>query len=139
MIQSNPRISEESAEFYKSRYKNLNNGVTVVLENFPAMYKITLHEIKGIFTENELCFIIDVAKSGSRVPAFNGMHLKTNCTDAATYYGLDKDLGVSIKALTRKIDKLSVFHRAVMGLWSASYWTNGKDQYNVFEWAKELA
>ena len=68
-----PDINEDAAKFYKNHFKNLHAGATIVLEWFPELYKGTLSDMKGKFSENELKFMLKACKFNN---GYSGRHLR---------------------------------------------------------------
>lgn len=137
-----PKIRESAAEFYPDLFRNLNAGATHTLEAFPVLYRRTLHEMRGRFSEGELSLMIDVFNGTWLTPDLAGQHLGVQCSDGIALDGLDEKWGVEKDGFLDRVRTLTVFQAACLELWAVGFWATLPDgvggQENFDRWMKPL-
>ena len=133
-----PKIQDATADFYPTSFKNLNAGVTYTLESFPGMYRKTLFKMKGLFSENELKFIVDIFKATMLTPGLAGEHLAGNVQDSIELEFIDKKWDVEKEEILQKISKLRLFERSCLEIWAKSFWYNAGERKDLNTWIKIL-
>ena len=124
-----PRISPEAAKFYETSFENKNQGATCALSLFPNAYTRTLVELRGVFTQGELNFFIDImngtiALMAGQASGLFGQHLPLSASDSFDLYpGMYEDKwGVKKDLVMAKLEGLTVFQLMAIELWSALFW-----------------
>jgi hypothetical protein len=115
-----PRIKEASAGFFAETFGNLNGGTKYILDVFPALYNLTLREMKGIFTEEELRILLEVVNSNEN--SFPGMGFPGKFMMKTIFWNLEMGneyftWKVDIKAIKDKFDRLTHFQALAFIIW----------------------
>lgn len=132
-----PRISDKSATLYKSIFGNPNAGMEYIGDAFPALYRHTLHDMRGKFTRGELMLMIDVMNGTWLTPGMAGQHLNANVSDGIALDGLDEKWGIDGVKLNQKIGGLSIFETACLELWVQAFWQQ-EEHGNIEEYVAVL-
>ena len=132
-----PRVEENAHATLKEVFGTSNAGAEFVLNSWPALYKRTLHGLKGKFDREELMLLIDVMNGTILTPAIAGGHIGANTTDGIDLDGLDKKWDVGGAILKAKIEQLSAFERACLEWWIQTFWIQ-EDHGNVEEYVATL-
>ncbi|MDD2657214.1 MAG: hypothetical protein PHD04_00950 [Candidatus Pacebacteria bacterium] len=119
---TSPRISETSAKFYPSVFPSRNAGLEYTADAFPALYRHTLHDLKGSFTRGELMLMIDVFNSTALTPIMAGQQLDIQVADGIALDHLDEKWKIDGAALNAKIAGLSIFQSACLEIWANGFW-----------------
>ncbi len=120
-----PRIGEQAAKFYPSVFSSLNAGMEYTADAFPVLYRKTLHDLRGMFSDGELSLIIDVFNGLILTPGRAGQQIGLSVADGIALDRLDEKLGVGPEALNKKISALPVFSRACLEIWANGFWYGG--------------
>ena len=123
-----PKINDTAAEFYPLFFKTLNAGVRYTTEAFPTLYKRTLSNLAGVFSEDELFLVIDVFNATMLTPMLAGVHLAGNVQDGIKLDGLDKKWNVNKDVFLTKIKNLHLFDAACIEIWANGFWYGGLDE-----------
>ena len=136
-----PRIGEQSAEFYKGLFQSLNWGLEYTLDAFPALYRRTLHDMRGVFSRGELSLMIDVFNATALMPGLAGQHLDAQVADGIELDRLDEKWEIDGTALNNKIAALPIFARACLEIWANGFWYREKTEepLDLEAWIKQLA
>ncbi len=121
-IPTAPRVSEQAAKFYPSIFSSLNGGLEYMIESSPALYRRTLHNMKGRFEKGELSRLIDVFNATMLTPQMAGQHLAAQVSDGIALDRLDQKWGIDGNALNNKIASLTVFEAACLEIWANGFW-----------------
>jgi len=132
-----PLISDQAIEFYSSQWDNLNAGVTYTLEAFFPLYRRTLHEMRGKFTEGELSLLIDVSNGLWLTPGIAGQHTIAQTEDGCDLDKLDKKWKIDKKILVEKLKSLPIFALACLEVWACGFWCSKNDQGEVGSYSTE--
>lgn len=127
-----PLIEDESIKFFESNFRNLNAGVTYILEAFPSLYGRTMHDVKGVFTDGELRLILNVVNGLELTAQIAGKHLIFDVQDGIDLERLDEKWGVSKVDIIKKINNLSLFCLVCLEIWAKSFWQgkrSGQGEY----------
>jgi hypothetical protein len=139
-----PHISEASAEFYAENFSTLHAGTTYALDLFPALYRRTLQDLKGIFIEPELMLMIDVFNATALMPQLAGQHLEIQVADGIELDGLDEKWKVDKKSILKKIETLPIFSAACIEIWANGFWYANEEAQKDLDgkqfktWVKQL-
>lgn len=136
-----PRISESAFDFYTQTFDNSNAGARYVLESFPQIYRATLsREIKGVFSEPELCLMLDAMNATLLTPETAGMTLDANVQDGIALDGLDEKWELAGNEMIEKMEGLSLFQRNVLEIWCRLFWESGEYEKDdgLQNWCKSL-
>lgn len=115
-----PRINFASYEFFTKTFGNVNNGTKYLLDVFPALYNLTLREMKGIFTEEELRMMLEVVNSNEfSIPGmgFPGKFLLKTVVHHLEEGNQYFNWKVDIKTITDKFDRLTNFQAFAFIIW----------------------
>lgn len=134
-----PIISDTAAEFYPTLFPSLHFGATYVLNAFPRLYRRTLHDLRGIFSENELSLILESMNSAILSPHSAGYHIAGNVADGIALDHRDKKWQVDGQALSEKLAVLSPFQLACLELWANGFWCAKKQgSRDIKGWKNQL-
>ena len=135
-----PRIGDKSAEFYPGLFQSLNWGLEFTLDAFPALYRRTLHGLKGRFRQGELCLMVDVFNATTLTPQLAGQHLDVSVADGIALDALDKKWEIDGAALNAKIAALSIFEAACLEIWANGFWhrASPEEPLDLEGWIKHL-
>jgi hypothetical protein len=135
-----PRIGEQSAEFYKSVFQSLNWGLEYTLDAFPALYRRTLHDLRGKFSWGELSLIVDVFNATALMPQIAGQHLDAQVADGIDLDHLDQKWEIDGTALNAKISALPIFTAACLEIWANGFWyrESPEDPLDFEGWIAQL-
>jgi hypothetical protein len=93
----------------------------------PALYSVTLGEIKGLFTNGEISLMLDVSKGLLLTPMILGQHLPIEVEDGIDLNGLAEKWNVDRDTLLEKLERLSTTQIAVLETVLNDFWY-GADQ-----------
>lgn len=133
-----PRISDKSAELYKTVFGSINAGMEYIGDAFPQLYRLTLHALKGQFSRGELLLMIDVNNGLWLLPGMAGQHLSAQVADGIALDRLDEKWGIDDDALNTKISSLSTFEAACLELWIGAFWRQ-EEHGNIEEYVAAMA
>lgn len=117
-----PRISENTEKFILNNFRSVNAGGEYFIEAFLPLFKRTLADLRGVFTDSELKLMVDVFNSTVLTPALAGQHLFINCSDGMELDRLDHKWEVTRKTLLEKLQALSIFQAACLEVWACGFW-----------------
>ena len=115
-----PRINFASYDFFTKTFGNLNSGTKYILDVFPALYNLTLREMKGIFTEEELRMMLEVVNSNEfSIPGmgFPGKFLLKTVVHHLEEGNQYFNWKVDIKTITDEFDRLTNFQAFAFIIW----------------------
>ncbi len=124
--------------FYQTMPNGIESGLRYALDSFPNLYRQTLYEITGVFTHDELMAIIASFNGHTLTPKMSGQELCITVTDAIKYEYLDQQFDIDKEAIKDKIEKLTIFQRSAMELWSSLFWYGGKKDKNIDKYVMQL-
>ena len=119
-----PKISEQTADFLSEHFKSRNAGAEYILEASSYLYRKALLNLKGKFSHEELCLIIQVLEKISLYPLMAGQHLVEQVKDAVLLGDRDNIVKISELEFLDRLDKLSLFQMACLEIWAKKYWLN---------------
>lgn len=122
MKKTAPVISDSAAEFYPSLFSSLNAGLTYTLESFPALYRRTLHDLRGTFSRNELMLMVDVFNSTALTAPMAGQHIIVQVADGCDLDRLDKKWGIEKTAMIEKLRALPIFALSCLEILANGFW-----------------
>jgi hypothetical protein len=137
MKQVSPKIDDRAAEFYAAHFSTTNQGVSYTLEAFPAIYRRTLGELQGRFTEAELSLILDVVNGLLLTPQFAGQHLPAEVSDGVALEFLDRKWEIDGPNLIGKIQDLTIGQTAVLEIWAKAFWVQSPSP-ELADWCRAL-
>lgn len=140
-----PKIRQGSAQFYERMFPSLNAGATWILEEFPALYGMTLAEMRGKFTRGELCMILDVLNGHGTILAYGGsglagQHVGLSIYDSFRLYpGMyEEKWDVAADSLNGKLSECTRWQLVCLEVWAAGFWEEAHRDTSPDEWAKPL-
>jgi len=133
-----PRISDKSADLYKSIFGNVNAGMEYIGDAFPALYRLTLDHLRREFARGELMLMIDVCNGLWLTPGHAGQHLDIQVADGIRLDQLDEKWEIDAGALNNKIAELTVFEAACLELWVQAFWRQ-EEHDNIEEYVASMA
>jgi hypothetical protein len=119
------RLNPRTVEWYERKdapWETPYAGHRYALEAFPVLYRQTLDALRGRFTREELCLILEAANGTLLTPEIAGQHLALGVGDAMSLDGLDAKHGVDRDVLRAKLRALAPFEAASLELWAAACW-----------------
>lgn len=137
MIKTAPRISKQAAEFLPEYFRSLNAGCEHVLNSWPGLFRLTLEEIRGRFSEGELSIMLDVMNATFITPENYGRHLIMNCQDGVNLDKLDEKWHIEKEIFFDKIQQLNTFQATCLEIWANGFWYSQKSAKDGLEDIKE--
>lgn len=64
------RLQDQTHEFLKSNFEGIQSGISLIVEPFDRLLRITISELKGFFTREELIAILDSQNGVMLTPDF---------------------------------------------------------------------
>lgn len=119
------RTDEKTAEWCEMNFGSRNDGAEFVLDVFPGLYRETLRELRGRFTEGELSLILDVMNGTMITPQLAGHSLAANAEDGMRLDRLDVKWETEPTAFMAKLGGLGMFERVCMEIWARAFWVSG--------------
>ena len=99
-------ISEKAATYLSNTFRTKHAGLLYVLEVVPALHQYCVKALKGAFTINELCLIVEAFWDQYLQPEMAGEQLKAKVEKAIVLGKKDEKWGVQPKKLMAKISSL---------------------------------
>ncbi|MFA5445269.1 MAG: hypothetical protein WC262_09905 [Bacteroidales bacterium] len=134
-----PRVEENAHAILKEVFGTSNAGAEFVLNSWPALYKRTIHDLKGRFDFDELMLMVDAMNGKMLTPGIAGQHIDANVVDGIDLDRLDEKWGIDGTRLKEKVGALSIFDRACLEWWIQGFWTNHDSWENQREGAEKYA
>jgi hypothetical protein len=146
MVTVAPKISEDTARWYDETWPSRNAGVTVILEAMPLLYQSALAEMRGKFSEGELCMILDVMNGHAGVMVLGGRmsvgyHIPPNIEDSFRLYPgvYEEKWGIADpQDFIARLNALPRFHLVALEIWAAAWWEHFYEDVPAAEWCKPL-
>jgi len=127
MKKINARINDNTEEFLNTFFKTKSSGAEYILDAMPGFYKRALHDIKDLFSDNELKAMIDTFNGTMLTPNLAGQHLHFGLVDSIELDGLDKKWDLDTESFLDKTRSLKPFESAMLEIWISGYWNNAGD------------
>jgi hypothetical protein len=123
-----PQITEETEFYLLSNFRNLNAGSEYIMQALPHITKKFFGlDIKGRFSHDEICLMIDVMNGTALTPRSAGQHILLNVQDGMKIDHLDQKWRVDGSALIEKLSGMSTPDLMFLEVWIAGFWNqNGK-------------
>lgn len=137
IVKTAPRISDKSAEWYKTAFGSVNGGLEYVLDSFPQLYRQTLHSLKGKFSRGELMLLIDSGNGTMLMPSLAGQHLALGVSDSIALDRLDEKWEIDGAALNKKVSALTIFEAVCLELWVQAFWER-HDEIDIEEYVRDM-
>lgn len=118
-------ISEENAELFAKMFGSLNAAGSYIMAAWLPLMHRTLHDLKGVFTADELMLMIDRHNGVMLSPDYAGQSLALGARDSIELDRTDKKWNVDKDEFLAKIEALSVFTRACLEVWAVAFWEDG--------------
>lgn len=119
-------VTLKAHETFREIFGKPITGEQFVLNAFPGLYRRAMFDLKGRFSEAELCLILDVFNGLKIQPEMSSQHIIANVGDGCDMNGLDEKWGISKPELILKLAQLSIFHLACLEIWAQNFWANGQ-------------
>ena len=135
-----PRIDDQSRVFLSNHFSTLNAGAEYVLDSFPMLFKRALHEMRGIFSDKELSFLVEAFKEPKLSSQLAGQQLRLFCNDAITFGKIDDKWEIEGEVFSKKIETRTSFQLACLEIWAKKFWYSkwGKGDKNLREYVAAL-
>jgi hypothetical protein len=117
-----PRIEDQTREYLTTHFSTLNAGAEYVLDGFPMLFNRALFELKGRFTRDELCFLVEAFKETKLSAQLAGRQLKIYCDDAMRFRNLDRKWPVERETFFQKVEEMPSFQTSCLEIWARMYW-----------------
>lgn len=116
--------------------RNPGGGCAFILESFRHIYRQSLIDLKGIFTEYELIVMINAIEKSPISPEFSGRRLSSNLSDDLKF----PDGELVNPCILDELNKLSVAQLYFLEVWIHGYWSQTKDKFQLMmrEYIKPL-
>lgn len=103
------RLQDETHEFLKTNFDGIQSGISLIVEPFDRLRQITIKELKGYFTREEITALIDSQNGTMLTPDFiyNKFFLLAQLEDFEMLEGGISRHKVEPSELFEKIQKLS--------------------------------
>jgi phage-related protein len=131
-----PRVNVKAIEVIDRYFSSTNAGIENQVNNFDYLFRITLEEINGMFTENELLFAIEAMENvgailmgGKLLP----VHIKAAGVDK-----LDEKWSVVTQDVLNKLESLTGYQLHVLEVWCAGYWKGKTGRKKLNDYVKDL-
>lgn len=130
------RLPKDREEFLSSYSVSINNAIVRVIDEFRQIKLTSMHELKGVFTEDEWKFFFD-SFNGSLIDGVFRTNIGAfiaHCEDSEKYEGSATRWNVNIDDISKKANQLkganidAIYSRIEM------FWNT--PQANLDEWAK---
>lgn len=99
------------------------------LERLYTLYHITKQELKALFTEKELCVLIDTGNS-TMYDVRSTRMLEHSIQDAFEYEGLAEKWGVHAPSMVEKISRLTILEKMCLVDFVERFWTKHAENTN---------
>lgn len=99
-------ISERAATYLTNMFRTKHAGLLYVLQVFPALHQNYVKALKGVFTNNELCLIVEAFWDYYLLPEMAGEQLTAKVKKAIVLGKKNEKWGVQPKGILKKISKL---------------------------------
>lgn len=132
-----PRVEESAHATLKEVFGTSNAGAEFVLNSWPALYKRTIHGLKGKFDRDELMLMVGAMNGTMLTPGITGQHIGAKVADGIDLDGLDIKRDVGGITLKAKIEQLSAFERACLEWWIQAFWIQ-EDHGDIEEYVATL-
>jgi hypothetical protein len=132
-----PRISMATRDQLRQVFGAAYPGAEYVLNSWPALYKRTIHGLKGKFDRDELMLMVDAMNGTMLTPGITGQHIGAKVADGIDLDGLDIKRDVGGITLKAKIEQLSAFERACLEWWIQTFWIQ-EDHGDIEEYVATL-
>lgn len=134
-----PRTDEATVKFYKQLFGSTNAGAEFVVNAFHGWYRRTLHDLKGVFTADELMLMIDRHNGVMLSPDYAGQSLALGVRDSIELDRTDQKWNVDKDEFLAKIEALSLFTRACLEVWAVGFWEQKDGKKTLEEYVSDLA
>jgi hypothetical protein len=133
------KISDQLADRLAETYGNRNRGAQRAVESWNVLQILTLMEIKNIFTEKELNFLLRYAENKDFL-SINAASNEIFPKEVSQYYNLYSDPNIiNFSELISKIHKLTTAQMLFFNDWLDRYWTVNKGKIDENEYVKFLS
>lgn len=116
-----PRLDESTIEFMLKYFPSLNRGVEHFVNSMPVIVGKTLHQIKGVFSENELQLLVE-AMNGANLSTKNTSNLQGSVQDAIEAFDLDIEFKVDSVKIIDKLNRLSLLELLSLEIFLYGFW-----------------
>ena len=136
-IKLGPTIDKKIKSLIDTMWDKPNTGATYLLDSWPALYNLTLKELKGRFSKGELMLFIDVMNGTMLRPGLAGQHLHSNVVDGVDLDKLDEKWEIDNLSLMEKMNNCTYFQFACIELWCQAFW-HRCDDLDIDEYVTRL-
>ncbi len=123
------RISEDSQNVLRNNFKNLNEAITLLVEPFDKLRKMTITERKGYFTREEVVAMVSSLNGTLITPDFiyNKQFFIHQLSDFESFENGVSRHEAALEPLVEKIKQLSSAEVYVITLDIYTFWNTGGD------------
>ncbi len=130
-----PNVNKDAAKFYRNHFKNFHAGATQVLDWFPEIFKATLTDMRGLFADGELRFMLKACKYND---GYSGRNLIMCCENAIDDWDpmeleIDGEHVVNQLKMSR-----SPFEKMCLEVFFTAFWRNPRHNKSQKEWIERL-
>src|SRR5690606_8116153 len=103
------RLDEQQAENLKKDYGQISTAIQLIVEPFERLRKMTMQELKGYFSREELTVLVDSQNGVLLTPDFiyNKQFIIAQLEDFEHFESGISRHGAKLENLLKKMDKLS--------------------------------
>jgi hypothetical protein len=131
-----PRVLVKAIETIDRYFASTNAGVENQANNFDYLFRVTLEEIRGMFTESELLFAIEAMENVG--PSLMGGKILHVHIEAAGVDKLDEKWQVVTQEVLNKLETLTCYQLNTLEIWCAGYWKGKTREKNLNDYVKAL-
>lgn len=136
-MQTSIRLTDDSANEITSLFENRTEAIQSAIDSYLAIRKHTLHELKGVFEENELTAMVDNQNGTMLQIEFqaNKSMFIAHLEDGETFEDLSGRWDVDFEKFIAKVNSLTSAQVFFLQAEISRYWqleSNTEDSLNIF-------
>jgi len=124
-IKITPRLEDNSRTFFESNFQSRNAGAEKTLTIYPYLWNYTLAEMRGIFTEAEIKYLVDIGNGFALSGTVMDLRYEVwiaQIEDADRFDGIGAKWEVSVADLCAKVKSLTAAQVYFMQENIQSFW-----------------
>lgn len=141
--QLNMKPSAEIVEFYETYFKMFGQAGGYILTALPDIIRKTIQQdIKGNFSDKELCLIVEAFEGMKLLPQIAGGHIYNRCRNAielsnAYIKWIPNADPQDIQFFLQKLHDMPEVMRFILEIWACGYWQGNQNRKKKIEdWVK---
>ena len=134
-----PRINPAIEKWLAETFRSKTGGAEYAIEAFHALYRRSLHALKGRFSSGELKLMIDVFNGSALTAGIAGQQCLISCIDGMALDALDEKWSVDRQAFTGKLQALTLIEATCLEIWANGFWYgDAEKEKDIFIYIKGL-